>query len=134
MQYKIEGIGTPPSFKNGKVIIHVKGKARLITRSDRAKWMKIATAQLVAQRCSHGLPPAQKHTICRKMRAMDARFVVVTVRRASGRMADLDGMLSTIMDCLVKAQIIADDSPRYVQSVELKWADGEENLTEIWVY
>lgn len=133
MKYVIEGIPTPPSFKNGKVLVYVSGKPRIITRADRKKWMKIATAQLVSKRNSAGIPPA-KRIITRRVDMLEKRFVSVTIHRAGGRMADPDGMLSTIMDCLVKAKILADDSPRYVQSVELKWCEGEENLTEINVF
>lgn len=135
MNYTIDGLGTVPSFKNGKKIVRVKGMPRLITRPDRARWMKACTNQLIAQRCSAGVPPApQAREMGRERKTSnDGCFVSVMVEHATGRMADPDGMLSTLMDCLVKARIITDDSPRYVHALEIKWRRGEANKAHVRV-
>ena len=137
-RFKIVGIGAPPSFKNGKVIINVGGKPRLITRPDRAKWMRQAVTQLETQRREQGIKRAERNTgKWNKLKRTDGRNVGVWVNSdGKGRLADPDGMLATIMDCLVKSGVLADDSPRYVTNARIGWHfnPNEESRTFITIW
>ena len=121
--YKITDVGHPPSFKNGRMIVQVNGKPRLVTRADRQKWMIEATRQLERQRREKGLKRAEKGEsgLPNKKWEPGAIVRVVVWWDGKGRLSDPDGMLVTIMDCLVKAGVLADDSPRYVKEVRLQW-------------
>ena len=134
--YQIVGIDTPPSFKNGKVLVYVKGQARLVTCSRSKKWMQQATRQLERQRLEKGHKRAEKAQSkwnpskservgsCGRKWERGAIVRVVVWWNGKGRLADPDGMLATIMDCLVKAGILADDGPRYVNETRIGWLDG----------
>ena len=120
--YEIVDIGPPPSFKNGKLIVHVGGKARLVTRSDRKKWMQQATQQLERQRRERGYKRVEKGESLPIRKWKPGAIVRVSVCwDGKGRLADPDGMLTTIMDCLVKAGLLADDGPRYVNETRVGW-------------
>ena len=123
--YQIVGIDTPPSFKNGKVLVYVKGQARLVTCSRSKKWMQQATRQLERQRLEKGHKRVEKGESLPSRKWKPGAIVRVVVWwDGKGRLADPDGMLATIMDCLVKAGILADDGPRYVNETRLGWLDG----------
>lgn len=123
LQLKIRGIGAPPSFKNGKVLVLVRGLHRLVTRADRRKWMNQAIRQFEDQRRLLGLRKAERNEgKWDKYNCPDALNVSVHVTwGGGGRLADPDGMLSTIMDCLVRAGVLADDSPRYIKAASVVW-------------
>ena len=136
LYFKIIGIGTPPSFKNGKIIVRVPGGGqRLVTRADRAKWMRQAIKQLETQRVEHGIKRAEKNTgKWNKVKRTDGRSVRVHVKwDGKGRLADPDGMLSTVMDCLVRSGVLADDSPRYVTSACVGWHYNPETPSDVCI-
>lgn len=126
--YEIVDLGTPPSFKNGKVIVNGTGVGfpRLVTRSDRQKWMTAATRQLERQRREKGLKRAEKGKsgLPNRKWKPGAMVRVNVFWDGRGRLADPDGMLATLMDCIVKAGLVADDSPQYVNEVRLGWLGG----------
>lgn len=117
-EYWIRGIGTPPSFKNKRFIKAVKGRIVSFTDPQKKKWMDDAVEQLKRQREVLG-EPAVKRKPTKVARYLHACSVVVEVYAKDMKTADCDGMLTTLTDCLTKAGVIADDSPRYVRSVSL---------------
>lgn len=134
-KYTIKPHKPPPSFKNGKVITHslALGRPLLITKPEHQKWMKDAVKQLVAQRLQQGTQSAQRpqKSVSNKKWSKTSQTVRIKVKWQSGRLADIDGIANTIMDCLVKAKLIADDSPQFVKRIEIEWERDEIDAVEI---
>lgn len=108
---KLVLLGDVPSQKNSKRIVYSKAKQRnFIISSDRArKWQQDAYWQLWDQ-------------IKLQHLRLDARYPVavgLTVYFSSLRRHDLDNVAGGVLDALVKAEVLVDDSVKYVSRVEL---------------
>lgn len=133
-RYTIEGIGNPPSFKNGRMIVKKNGRPITITAPKARAWMKHAISQLEAQssRALIELKPPGRGKLNLHHEHRTSCTVDITVHIATMQAADIDGIAATIMDCLVRANILPDDGPRYVSEVTCRWipASGHKK-TEI---
>lgn len=55
----------------------------------------------------------------------------ITVVQKDKKRRDLDGCVSTILDCLVKAGILEDDRLQIVSSIKVKYEPGKKDQTKI---
>lgn len=92
----------------------------MITQARVSRWMNVVIKAIASQR-KH--PPLKKQIAKQKQKVgvemafKMAKRVSIVVGASSLRLADLDGMVATIMDCLVRAGALEDDAPRYVSSI-----------------
>lgn len=95
--------GSVPSKKNSKTIAKNKrtGSMFIMSNQNVKSWQNSAAIQLLAYRLKE---PFQKRV------EMSIMFYVKDNRRR-----DLDNMLTTIQDALVKANILTDDSWQYLR-------------------
>ena len=56
----------------------------------------------------------------------DRKTILCKFRISDNRVRDLDGMLSTIMDCLTKSGKIEDDSTKYIGSIHVTFENVEK--------
>lgn len=117
--------GNTPAQKNRKKIVWKRGMKRpsLVTEKPVKEWQRRAKSQLVEQLPSGYATPTQPVSITMIVYWADK------VRR------DLDNAANSIMDALVKAQVIADDSFKYVDCIDLQYGgvDADNPRCEIYI-
>jgi len=112
--------GNIPVKKNSKQIIYVRGKSIIISSKSHKEWHARAMWQLKAQRLTPIKGPVKIEII--------AWF-------KTKRKKDLDGVLSTVLDLLVDAGIIEDDSHTIVKYVSIMFAGyGPKTIITIQNY
>lgn len=104
----------------------------MITQPRVSRWMRVVIKKIAAQR-KH--PPLKRQTEKQKQKAevalKNANRVSIVVGASSLRLADLDGMVATLMDCLVRAGALGDDAPRYVSSIHADIEYSKETFVKI---
>jgi Holliday junction resolvase RusA-like endonuclease len=106
-----------PSFKNNKLARCINNKPVLITDPKKQAIMKEITLKL-----------------SRMKKVNDYPVCVETIFHLSDkRNRDLDGMTATVMDCLVKAGILQDDSIKYVNRLEIGFIYTEKPGFEVLI-
>ena len=89
-----------------------KGRGRYITKEYR-DWKKHSLSELIAQNIkSFGTPVS---------------IEIKAERSDFNRKRDADNLAKPIIDLLVKAEIIEDDSHQIVQKVSVEWVSGHNN-------
>ena len=114
--------GDTPSKKNGKRIItnNRTGKPMIISSTRHNDWEKGAIAALALQFAGYKVTDYPV--------ALSLTFYF-----SNKRAHDLDNVAASIMDVLVKAHVLEDDSTKYVNSLTLKFGgvDKENPRVEI---
>ena len=117
--------GNTPAQKNRKKIVWKRGMKRpsLVTEKPVKDWQKRAKMQLVEQLPIDYQSPAKPVSI------------TIIVFWADRIRRDLDNAANSIMDALVKAQVIADDSFKYVDCIDLQYGgvDADNPRCEIYI-
>lgn len=117
--------GNTPAQKNRKKIVWKRGMKRpsLVTEKPVKDWQKRAKMQLAEQLPVNYQPPVQPVSITLII------FWDNAVRR------DLDNAVNSIMDALVRAEVIADDSFKYVDCIDAQYGgvDKENPRCEIYI-
>ena len=117
--------GNTPAQKNRKKIVWKRGMKRpsLVTEKPVKDWQKRATMQLIEQLPNRYQIPTQPISI------------TIIVFWADRIRRDLDNAANSIMDALVKAQVIADDSFKYVDCIDLQYGgvDADNPRCEIYI-
>lgn len=90
-------LGEVPSQKNSKKVTYINGRPVVYTSASVKEWQQSAAWQLKQAPQYQG-----KVTI------------TMTIYRSTARRVDLDNMASGCLDALVKAEIIQDDSWKFV--------------------
>lgn len=116
--YKISG--QTPAQKNKKRVTSIGGKPRMYTAKVVQDWQQAAHTELIAQKPA---PPEDKVTV-------EYMFYVKDNRRR-----DIDNMIASVNDALVKAGALSDDSWQVMRvgsaDAEL---DRENPRAEVWVH
>lgn len=105
--------GVVPSLKNSKqLFINKRTGKHFITSSDKVKvWNETALWQLKSVKPVKGYPVAMYCTFYMK----------------DSRRRDLDNCLSSVLDILVKAEVIEDDSWMYIPRIVLTAEKDKDN-------
>lgn len=112
--------GNIPVKKNSKQIIYVRGKPIIISSKSHKEWHTRAMWQLKAQRLKPIKGPVKIEMV--------AEF-------KTKRKKDLDGVLSSILDLLVDAGIIEDDTHTIVKYISILFAGyGPKTIITIQEY
>lgn len=111
--------GQCPAKKNSRIGIVRNGRVMNFPSKIYSEWEKSALWQLKGQ------PPVEEYPI--------SMTVIFYVR--DNRSRDMDNMLPSIMDCLQKAEILADDDWKHVDTITLQFGgiDKENCRTEVWL-
>jgi Holliday junction resolvase RusA-like endonuclease len=102
--------GIPPSKKNSKRIVRRGKRSFLLSSESYLKWEKGASLIMAS-----------------KLKPVSCCSIGITFWVNGGRSFDLDNKLTSVLDCLVKAKIIKDDSYKVVTSIS---ATYQEHLDE----
>lgn len=108
--------GNTPSQKNRKIISQNKATGRpfLRTAPQVLEWRQEATIELAAQ--------------FKGYKVTDYPISInIVVWFDSNRRRDLDNALSSIMDALVEANIIEDDSTKYISQLTVQYGGLSDN-------
>jgi Holliday junction resolvase RusA-like endonuclease len=106
--------GRIPSKKNSKQIIRNKGRSVIISSSDYLKLDKWAVLELRSQANRHGA-----------VFPIDCCDVVIGITFPDKRKTDLSNKAESLMDALVKAEVIKDDCWQVVRSLNIFQIEGE---------
>ncbi len=121
---KLVVLGNTPAQKNRKKIVWRRGmkQPRLVTEQPVKDWQRRAIIQLISQ-----LPVAYKKPI----QPVSIALIVFwddKIRR------DLDNAVNSIMDALVKAEVIADDSFKYVDCIDVQYGGVDKDNPRCEIY
>lgn len=105
---KITIDGSIPIKKNGKIPVTIKGRTRYIINPETQKRIKEIINTIKNN------PPLEKYPVS----------ISMIFKVSNNRVKDLDGMSTTLLDCLVKAKIIKDDCIKYVNELHIYGALG----------
>jgi Holliday junction resolvase RusA-like endonuclease len=120
---KLEISGDPPALKNSKQIFVNKRTGKpFITSSDRSKvWQASAIDQLRDQ--------------FKDLKVVDYPInVAMEFYFGSKRRKDLDNACSGVMDAMVTAGIIEDDSVAYVDTISLQFGGYDKENPRVVIY
>lgn len=120
MLYNFTLYGDCPSLKNNKTII-TKPYPRLVSSARVQAWNKEALRQM------HDLGLFGEHFT-------DNFHMMLKVYKPSARKYDLDNVASTVMDLLMHAEFIEDDSQIYILTVYKCETDKKNPRVEITIY
>lgn len=98
----------PPSVNGLFAHGMVKGKVRRFPTKQYKAWRKEAVIRIRSQRLAQFAEPV---------------VVKIELTPCDGRARDADNYCKPILDALVEARLLADDSNRYVRAVIPYWAD-----------
>ena len=107
----------------------------LYTEPKVKRWLAVAAMQLKVQRINQGIPDHQKRQGRESLQTAHKRAWKLEVKVMSNtlRLADLDGVLSSVCDCLVHAGCIADDAPKYLKDERVRWEPSKETKVIITI-
>ena len=111
---KIDGI--IPGMKNNKMLVKIHGRVIPITKPETQKRMEEIIQSLF---CGGEF--------------RNPVSVTINIHLKSEARRDLDNMCSTIMDCLVKAGVIQDDSIKFVKHIGISYFESDIDYAEIIV-
>ena len=106
--------GLPPSKKNSKRVFKAGKKTVVLPSVKHEQWHNMNMLKL-----SGNIKP------------ISHKNVGIVFSRASKIRRDLDNMASSVLDLLVDAGVLEDDSMDYVESLRLSWKWASAEQTEI---
>lgn len=109
--------GLPPSKKNSKRVFRRNGKTVVLPSKSYEDWHKVAMVRM------SGLYQFDNPV-----------YIHVLYRRKSKRKRDMDNMLSSILDALVDAGILVDDSMDHVMDIRMTWETATVDETRIDIF
>lgn len=113
--------GNVPSQKNGKRIVSNGGRPRLISSQNVLDWKDGAVGELMRQ--FKGLE-VTNYPI-----SISLIFFFDNLRRH-----DLDNAAAGVMDALTAAQVITDDSVKYVDCLQLQYGGHDKTNPRVEIY
>lgn len=92
--------------------------------STNAIWRQVDGRTLVSKKYRQWMATALSLVALAHAGQVSGGFkVTITAHRPDRRRRDLDNLLKPILDCLVKAQVVEDDSK--AKAIAIEWADDE---------